>query len=160
MKGKKLVSMVLAGIMVLSVFAGIAMVPMVSAAPDPDSGFSPYPVGVPPSDSITIIKGTENVDISAWIAAINKTEPITIVGAEGTDIEGETHTITDVSDFDVSEGWSKGLYGVGSSTATKTIFVEEPTITTKIKLEDGTDVTNGVIVEGQRFYVEVTTNFG
>ena len=142
------------------VVALMAMVPTVSAAPDPDSGFSPYPVGVPPSDSITIIKGTENVNISAWIAAIGKTEPITIVGAEGTDIEGETHTITDVSDFDVSEGWSKGLYGVGKSTATKTIFVEEPTITTKIKLEDGTDVTNGVIVEGQRFYVEVTTNFG
>ena len=162
---KAIKGIVLAAIMLASVLA--AMVPAVNAAPDADSGFAPWPVDpIAPSDFIILIKGTEDVNISAWTDAIGATDIsaglkwIMIVGAEDTYIEGETHIISDVTKFEVLEGWKEGPYGVGSPTAAHKIFVIEPAIATKIRLKDGTDVTNGVIAEDQDFYVEVTTNFG
>jgi hypothetical protein len=164
-KSKAIIGMGMSVVMLTSVL--VAMVPAVSGAPEADSGFAPFPVDpIAPSDFIILIKGTEDVNISAWTDAIGATDIsagqkwIIIVGAEDTYIEGETHIISDVTKFDVLEGWKEGPYGAGSPTAAHKIFAEEPLITTKIKLKDGTDVTNGVIAEDQGFYVEVTTNFG
>jgi len=156
MEGKwKIAGTTVAMIAAVSVLA--LMIPMVSAG----SGYSPYPgTG---NDTITIIMGTKDVDISQWTSqfGVGPGQSILLVGYEGTDIEGESHRIDDVSDFDVpSTGWSKGLYGVNSSDSPWKVYVEKPTISVKIKLIDDTDVTGKVIVENQPFYVEVTTNFG
>ena len=149
-KGKAIMGIALAAIMVAAL---MAMVPTVSA----DDGYSPYPAGATVT-SITLIKGTSNVNIIGWPATAMG--PVTIVGATGTDIEGETHVITDVTNFKVSTAWGTGLYGVGAAGATNTIFIEEPSISAKIKLLDGTDVTGKSAVSMTQVNIIITTNFG
>ena len=130
-----------------------------------DSGFSPFPINeTAPPTIITLIGGTKHVNISVWTDAINATnistgEKMIILIREDW---SEVHTIPDVTDFYVYP-WLWGLYNVHSpytGYTNHTIFVIEPAITMKIKLKDGTDVTNGEIFADQEFYIEVITNFG
>ena len=150
-RGKAIIGLAMAAVMVVAL---VAMVPTVSA------GQGSYPLGEGQS-LLTIVKGTKHVNVTQ-LQWVNTNEAITIVGKTGTDIEGETHTINNASDFEVSTAWSKGLYSVLNSSGKPagSISVVDPTLTAEIYLEDGTKVTNGAIVENQPFYVKVTTNFG
>ncbi len=142
-RGKAIIGIALAAVMLASVF--VAMVPTVSADD-----------GAIPNDSVTIFRGTEHVNISALGPGLAGT--IHLTGVSG-DAEDKHITITNVSDFEVLDSWATGGYTVDENTSLS-VTIEKPTIETKIKLEDGTDVTNGAIVEDQEFYIEVTTNFG
>ena len=161
-RGKAIIGIAMAAIMLAAL---MAIVPAVSAT---DSGFSPYNgtavANYTAINSITIVSGTKDVNISAW--ALGKslvttlTGSITLVGAKDTAIKGETIDVGDVSKFDVLTSWKEGLYGVGAADASETIYIKKPTITTAIKLMDDTDVTGKSVVAETQVKIVVTTNFG
>ncbi len=138
----KVISIVLAAIILASVF--VAMVPVTSA----DSRTIIF------GNLAMIVQGTKQVNLLGFIGAASAT----LVGATGTNIEGETHSIADTSNFNVPTTWSEGLYSVQGTALTG--YGQKPTITTAVYLTDETMVTGGSIVEGQPFYVRVSTNFG
>jgi hypothetical protein len=140
-KGKAIIGIALAAIMLASVFA----VMMPTSARDETTGAI--------AKGETVFIGEKGLDMTAFNTGI-------FYGMKDTSADGETIEFTDNTSFDVLSTYVAGLYNMTGRDTTETdLNIKKPTIGIDV-LVDSSSIVDGSVPQGETFKVRASPNFG